>query len=425
MAELTKREQDSLNKKTLLISEKSKEAVSLSKEIKTSHKKYTNIINQLEELKQQAELLTKDFNTQKKQVESNLNQAELFYSNKFSPLKDKIENKETGLKNTLDKSVLFIKEIAKKRDQLATANTKYQGNVKEIQSILTKARRIDKSASSSNDSIAKHKDNAHQLLEDAKKILSSINDNKDKVISLNQETNKLLNLSQKSFGEIEDLKQNSSVLNKNIQEIEQSAISTNEKITKLYEIVTNKSMAGAFDERRRALIEDLLEWNKKVKLWSVLLFVTVLILLFIQIGFNKWTLSGLGYDFYLRFLFAGPVLYYLVFCNAQYNNVRNNLDRYTFKTSIALSIEAHTELLSNNFSGPEHTEKILTFSLESLNKIYDKPYHDELAMAMAKSHNCRIEEKQSTIENILLSKDNDFLKAFNSALQLIKGKVKP
>ena len=110
--------------------------------------------------------------------------------------------------------------------------------------------------------------------------------------------------------------------------------------------------------------------------------------------------------------------------NAQNNHVRKSLEKYTFKTTIALSIEAHAELLTKNFSQEESTDKILKFSLDSLNKIYDKPYYDELAMARIKTEKKEAARKPQklSVEETLLLKNSEFIKTLKSVLGLDKGK---
>lgn len=421
MAKLTKREQVSLDKKIAIISDKCKEAVTLTKEIKSNHRKYTNVIPQLENILTQASDLTKQYKINEKKIKAKLEKAENFYNKTFLPIKDKIDDKQTGLRKSTQEGERFLKEIEIKRSKLKTSNNLYSANISELNNILSKAKKIDKSTTSTSISIDKTKVKTNQLLEDAKSVLSKIDDHLKQTSTLNKDINILLSSSNKLNVEIEGIKDNAVSLNDHIKVIEDEAISTNDKITKVYEIVANKALAGAFDKRRKELSNILGEWNNKVRFWSICLFLAVLVLLFVQIGFNKWEIDGLGYDFYLRFLFAGPILYYLLFCNTQYNHIRKSLEKYTFTTTIASSVEAHTDLLSKKFNNDEHKEKILKFLLDSLNKIYDKPYHDELGLAKIKNDKKKIAKEpiEQLIEKALRSKNNESLKELKDILQLI------
>lgn len=425
MAGLNRRQQESLDKKVAHIKSKSEEATFLSKEIKSRHTQYKNIIDQLENIKAQATKLTKEYKKTERQIEIKLNKAEKFYDTTFQSLKGKIDNKQLGLRKAIQDAGSFLKNIESEKAKIKASSDIHSSNLKELNLILTKARRADKSTTTSSNSAAKSRAKIEGLLDEAKTVYAKIKDSNTQAGLLKAKTNDFLNSAKRIHSEIDAIRSNALKMKGEMEAFESEASSTNDKITKLYEIVTNKSMAGAFDERRGKLSKQLDGWNRKVRFWSVCLFIAVVGLLTFQLYLNEWKLHDLGYDFYLRALFAGPIVYYLVFCVTQFNHVRKSHEKYSFKTTIALSIEAHTDLLTKSFVEDKYRDQILKFSLESLNKIYDKPYHDELAMALIENEKNGVEsetEKQSVSE-VLLTKDSEYLKLFKSALQLVKGNV--
>lgn len=311
---------------------------------------------------------------------------------------------------------IFLKEIDSKRQKLLAANNVHQENIKTLNDILNESKKTGRAISTTGRKATTETTHIENKLTESQKLLTSIKNHSAKTTKYSDEINELLSSSQSQLKIIEDSK--NSILNSetDINKIKEDAISTNEKINKLYGFANNSAMAGAFGDRRDILEIELSKWHTKVIIGTAILFVSVILLLGIQMHLNNWTLKGLSYDFYLRFLFVGPIFYYIVFCNTQYNHTRRVLDKYTFKATVALTIEAHTELLSKNFTEEEFKKDILNFSLDSLNKVYDRPYIDEIQMAKIKEAT-KTKANGLTAESLrkeLSSKDSGVYKLLSS-----------
>jgi len=207
---------------------------------------------------------------------------------------------------------------------------------------------------------------------------------------------------------IQDLESESKTIHSNISDYEKESGEFVEKIAKQYGISANINLSAAFKTRKDELYEQLNEWKDKVFTWSIVLLIVVLCLFAFQFYFNNCDLATLGFDFYLRFLFVTPLAFYVYFCNRQFIFVKNEYSKYAYKQSAALSIEAHSELLRRNFKEEKYVDRILEFSLSVLNKIYDKPYLDDIKLLKLKN---QIKDKEnSPLFNFKKDKNNQDVK---------------
>ena len=153
-----------------------------------------------------------------------------------------------------------------------------------------------------------------------------------------------------------------------------------EDIKNIYEIAANTGLGGEFDKRKKILDEELTRWRKHLITTTIILFVFIVLLFILQLipKTVNWDVSKLKFDanFYIRFLITSPIIFYLVFVTGQYNRSKKLLEKYSFKTAIALSIDAHINLLSNIkiLNQRESYERIVNFIIDGFTKIYQEPY---------------------------------------------------
>lgn len=419
-----------VDNKLTWISDKSKESTVLTNKIKSNHQRYVNVVDKLETIKSEATKLTNEFKSKEKAIDTKLAQAERFYNQSFLPLKQKIESNDRGLKKAIQQGDAFFKEIEKKRLKLFLANEKYTKNTTELNSTLRDIRRIGGSSATNEKHIKANKDKIENYYYEAQKQLTLIKKNYQETTALKLDIDKLLADSQDEFKEITELKKKAVIHELDIQKIKDEAISTNDQITTLFGFANNTVIAGAFDDRRKKLDKKLGKWHLKIIIATILLFAAVTSLLIFQIYLNDWDIKGLGFDFYLRFVFVTPILYYLIFCNSQYKHTQKMLDKYSYKTTVALSMEAHTQLLNKNFTDPEFKRDILGFSLDALNKVYDRPYVDELLMAKIKERDKKEDKRKDkepvskAIQNELASKNSELRKELKAIFENTKSDIK-
>lgn len=76
-----------------------------------------------------------------------------------------------------------------------------------------------------------------------------------------------------------------------------------------------------------------------------------------------------------RLTLSIPLIFFAIFASIQYIKERNLLEKYAFKETTAIALQAYTKLLTDKFE--EEKEKIITFVLDSIGTIYKEPYLDK------------------------------------------------
>lgn len=377
-----------------------------------------DIIHNLDIFRSDVASIIKEYRTEKKKISQKLERIRTFYTNHFQPLQSKINDKSSGLKKTLSEANKFCNELDRKKTRLAEVNSEFNSILKTIRKKTKSINSIDKTALKHKKSI---EDSLNEILKyssDAKMFVSSMQSNLKEIKTSHLEIDEILKNSKVHFDKILFLEKESEESKNKIDELLSESSETNDKISNLYEIATNKTMAGAFDVRRKSLSIELEKWHKRVLVVSIIWLILILGIFVFQVFANKWSIQGLSYEFYLRFLYTAPIAYYLVFCVSQFNTIRKSHERYAFKTTIALSIEAHTDLLHRNFDLATYQKDILDFSLESLKKIYDEPFYLERAKEKVdlKKHESKNNQKGFSPLELWANKDNELYKLFNKVL---------
>lgn len=393
---------------------------SLLKEIK----KYENINKKLIVLSAEVSKNTETYSQNKVKIEKLIVQADKFYEKIFTPIRDKINDPTTGLKSVLNNSQQQQRDINKNLSKINKSYNEYLVVLKNIKKILATAKETEKKINLSHVKSVKTeghisvvKDNVNVL----HKQISGIQQQSGKAYA---QINSFHNDAIKTCKKIETNFERSDSTIKDMVALKAEAKEFIEKIAKQYGIASNTSLAGAFEEKKGKLVEELDTWHIRVRRWSLILFATIIVLFFVQwLGSDKCDLNDLHFDFYLRFLFVTPLLFYLLFCTRQYNKTSTNLDKYSFKFAIARSLEAHADLLTRNFSDPIFKDRVLDFSLTSLGKIYDKPYIDDIEMAkVINAKNDCNEGFEKLLTNLLSFDKSETLKLLKSITSVLEKK---
>ncbi len=353
------------------------EAQRTSQNLSKKDKQIKSLIDQLNKIQTDANFVLKKYRREQRLISQKLERAETFYKESFLPLREKILNRKTGLKKALAEADTFRKDLEERKKRIKEVNTEFRATIQSIRKISASIKSIEAKARNNEELISIGLDNININVDKAKDLLSLMKSKLEETQLSHSEIDKILKICQEHSNKINSLLEKSENSNELIQAILSEATETNNKISNLYEIATNKTMAGAFDERRKALFNELGKWYTSVRSLSVIWFLLILLILVGQIWCNNWSIQNLSYEFYLRFLYTLPIAYYLFFCVSQFSSIRKSHERYAFKTTVALSIEAHTELLRRNFDLSKYEERILEFSMDSLKKIYDEPYYSE------------------------------------------------
>jgi len=189
-----------------------------------------------------------------------------------------------------------------------------------------------------------------------------------------------------------------------IKGYEDNAIQTLHNIQNIYHIAHDTKLGGEFEKRREEHHNELKKWAYKIKFWSIILTICIIVLFAIQLFLYKGDIKNVTFDvnFYVRFLIFSPIIFYIVFCTNQYQRTNKLCDKYGFKAATAFSLKDHIELLSNNekFNNPEDLVKILDFTLGSFKDIYMEPNSDNGYKIKLKMANLEVNLRKEFLKKI-------------------------
>jgi len=296
-------------------------------------------------------------------------QIDKFYQKSFTPLMAKIENPETGFKNRIRQNDQIHKDVVKIKNnadnqfiRLKKLVDEYKVKIDNLRSLEKSIIKIDREAKTKGINISK----INEIAENAK---TQITLKHERIINSEKEVSLLEN----------QVKENSSIvlsLLEDVIEYEKEANQTLIKIKRIYQIASNTGLGGAFDARKKEYEIEVKKWQYRVGSTTVLLAVIVIGIYIIHLSQYWGETIEFNADFYIRFLLTSPLIFYLTFSANQHNKAKKNHEKYSLRTTVALSIESHLELLANNplYSEKENVDKILDFTLNTFNNLYQESF---------------------------------------------------
>ncbi|PKP01185.1 MAG: hypothetical protein CVU11_16045 [Bacteroidetes bacterium HGW-Bacteroidetes-6] len=342
------------------------------------------------------EVITK-FRIERDKVSRLLTLVNNFYDKKYIPLINKIEDDKTGFRARLKEStqfkneILSIKESSKTQyDEVKKYATELRKTNRELTTIDSLIRKLLQNSTTKNTKI--NEINAH--VSEVDKKITKTHDNLNKLFLESQNNEKviseLLAKSNEEFDRIKIIKSDSEKILSDIQDI--------------YEIAAETGLSGEFDKRRNHLKISLDLWGKRI-FYTTLVLLSVIIMMFVgQLWLYHWDIENHTFDinFYIRFLIASPIVYYLYFCSSQYSQTKKLHDKYSFKTTLAMSIKHHIQLLTEHetFNKEERINKILDFVLDGFQRIYTEPHTNDDYKLKLKLANMEMNIEKRLIESI-------------------------
>ena len=335
---------------------------------------FQKLIPQINRLSANVNTALKKIRSDRDRLSRLLTTVNNFYNKKYAPLANKINNPEIGLNARLKEGNQFAKELLKVKannekqfDLIKQLTSDFRKKLGELKTIETTLRRI-------NSKILDHEKTISQkrtkIEEDAIKVEAATNNIIDSEKKISEKEQKITDLHKESENAYNE-----------IIVWHSEADKTLDKIRKIYEIAAGSGLGGEFDKRRKLLDTDLKRWREHLFFTTITLFFSIVGLFILQLMPVDWDMTKLKFDanFYVRFLITSPFIYYLFFVTSQYNRTKALLEKYSFKTALALSIEAHINLLTgiDHFHEKERLDKIADFILDGFNRIYDAPYEKQ------------------------------------------------
>ncbi len=368
----------------------------LFKAIQSSTNNNKKIESSLSKIKATSEQILADLNKKKIEISSQFNNINNFFEKKYLPLIKKIDNPDSGFANRIEKTNNQYKEIEKTSQTVSKLYDEINKHVTEYRRITQNLKGLETSSQKIYDFIVDKKPKIEEIYrivsETEKSVKISYNEIK-RLLSESKKDNEIISqfkeLSTSDYSEIQIKKEESDKLLLRIQEI--------------YEIAAETGLSGEFENRRNYLKTEVVKWGKRLFITTVSLFISLLGLFVFQLYLYNWDIKGHNFDlnFYVRFLIFSPVVYYLFFCASQHEKTKKLHDKYSFKTTLAVSIKSHIELLlsTKSFQTPEHIDSILNFIITGFDKIYKEPYSDDDYKLKLKLANIELD-----IENKILEK---------------------
>lgn len=337
------------------------------------------------------------FRKERDSISKLLTQVNNFYTKKYLPLSNKINDKETGLQakitttNRATNEILKLKKLSIEQfSEVKNYANELKKKNRELNSIDNSIRKILQDTTTKNQNVNELNKSVITLEGQIKKVHDGINKLFVSGQEIEKKISKLLITSKNEFNSIQLIKEDSSALLKEIQDI--------------YGISAETGLSGEFDKRRSHLKGLLSTWEKRIFITTVVLLGIIIIIFIGQLGLYKWDITSHTFDvnFYIRFLIASPVVYYLYFCSIQYSQTKKLHDKYSFKTTLAMSIKHHIQLLTQHdkFSKDERINKILDFVLDGFQNIYSEPYVNDDYKLKLKLINMEIDIEKRLMDTI-------------------------
>lgn len=373
------------------------DADELYSQIDKKDEKYKKLIQSLDRINKTTESAIANFRTDKDNIKRLLTQANSFYEKKFIPLSQKIEDSSTGFRAKINQSSSELRELekikinsGKQYDEIKKFVSEYKSKSQELRTINSTVRRLSESTE-------KNKNKADVFLEKIQKADYDIKNILTRNIKRDTETQ----------GLAESILKREKKSNEILNNIEQLFVDSEEKrnaIEDVYQISHLTGLSGEFGNRRNDLKEEVKTWEKRILQWTKILLAGLLFVFIGQLALYNFDIKGTNFDFnfYVRFSILSPIVYYLVFCSTQYNKAKALHDKYSFKTTLAMTIKSHIDLLTKeeNFNQPERMDKILDFILEGFAKIYNEPYSEEDFKMKIKLANMKIDLQKNLLKKM-------------------------
>lgn len=265
-------------------------------------------------------------------------------------------------------------------------------------------RRTYKELTTIDNSIRKFLQNSTDKNTKINELYAHISQLDGQIIKTNKNIDKLFEQSQKNEKSISELLNKSNEELEKIKGIKSSSQELLKDIQNIYEIAAETGLSGEFDKRRSHLKLLLKKWENRIFWVTLFLFVFIVMVFVGQLWLYNWDLKDntFNINFYIRFLIASPIVYYIYFCSMQYSQTRKLHDKYSFKTTLAMSIKHHIQLLTEHekFDKDERINKILDFVIEGFQKIYTEPHSSDESKFSLKLLNMEMDIEKRIMDTI-------------------------
>lgn len=386
-------------------------------------KRYIKEVNELERSIEKIKGLITDYGS----IKNDFATVQKFISVDCQKIIDKFQDEEIGPKHLIVEITRHSKTIDKIKSDIISKKVEITNKLRELNADIVEINKINKNAKAKNLGI----ENFHtEILNKKKKIdnikisidsiITSCNDIKREVViiynDINSRLKEITNVCSESIkikDNISIIEQDSKNIKENIEGIKKESEKIKNEIFRHYKIASDAVLSGSLGVQSENL-------NTLMKSTEIRIMCSAFVL-FIIIICESLFHSDL--NIYSKIAINLPIVYMLLFYINEYYSYRKSYEIYKFKSTIALSLEAHTALMLNTFGADKiYKEKIIDFSIKALNNIYNEPYLDSKTKEFynVEIHKAKAEANNKIIEN-LTSKDGFFAKIFD----ILSKKINP
>ena len=183
-------------------------------------------------------------------------------------------------------------------------------------------------------------------------------------------------------------------------------------------LTSSKSLSASFGAKSADLDKSLNSWGKAVTA-SIALLILAIGAIFYIVYLKNDTSPSLT-SVVAKILFSSPFVFAVYFTVTNYNHARNLRDKYSFKETIAKSLQAYIKLLRTEFEDTAngnkeyYRQRRLNFSLDNMETIYKEPMVDPVkrkyAFGLNKFFNVSVEEEDArTLEKRVADTVTEFV----------------
>jgi hypothetical protein len=368
-------------------------AIEIKKSISKDAKDYKKTVTTLNRINSSINDSIQKFNVKKTKITKSLRDVNRFYDLKYVPLAAKIEDPNSGLNAKIKNYNVLSRELDKIEKDCRTKYQEVKDDILQIKRSISQLKTIDSAIkklaenSQKNDAVIKGKLNTVVSIEiHAKELKSTL----DKILTESTSLNSTIKTHEESAQLSIDK------ISKHVNDSEYFK----KKIEGIYDIAANTGRSGEFENRRNKLKIEVGKWETRIMVISFVILLLVIGLFLFQLSLQEWKIQDLKANFYLRYLLLSPIVYYLVFSANQHSKSQKLYDKYSFKTTLAMSVQHHIELLTSKeeFTSSIQIDNVLNFILDAFRKIYSEPYSDDDLKFRLKLANLELEIEKKMVE---------------------------
>ncbi|HEX7963946.1 MAG TPA: hypothetical protein VF466_05160 [Candidatus Saccharimonadales bacterium] len=312
-------------------------------------------------------------------VQQNIATMQAAYT-EFEATKAKIDDPDTGLEALLQTARQYKAQVQASATEAASLEAKIKANLATVQQNIATMQAAYTEFEATKAKIDDPDTGLEAILESSQGLKDDLAAISKESETIYKEISRYKDSAAKHIASIEAIKDSSQQAFDNIQENETASESLKEKISKIFELVSQSGHANYFDKRRKKLV---------IASWLWLAFATICFLIAVKLGLDhiaplvNTTVTKQGDPsqiaieaLIVRTALITPLLALGVFGIRNYSKERRLAEQYAFKAVSASTVEGSITLLERSLDKVPNElkhEKITDFAIETIRCIHLEP----------------------------------------------------